>query len=288
MKFLISGEPVAWPARSPTGSIDRRYRHEIGNKLLADAQGRSIPVDDFRFIAKANVLRFFYKSLTTCSAAHPIVNTVKLYQRFITRQGNNPGTINSLPQTVGAIHGIRFPVPMIAILILAVVSSLAGGRPYFQWSSDTAVTIIKAEKVIIEKDKITIIAKAKTSLIRPSGYSKPGSKESASKGKPSARIQISSDKATFIIKRPPLTYNDGQLKRLLASTRRAEFAKELDRGQFKYQRAEWWKRTLQKAKALRDGKKVWPIRYYKPTVVIKENGIESIEGYGYFYAKKIK
>ena len=44
--------------------------------------------------------------------------------------------------------------------------------------------------------------------------------------------------------------------------------------------------TLTAAKALQEGKRVGRIGYYMPSIVIKENLIDSIDGFGYLYPEK--
>src|SRR6185436_13192489 len=71
-----------------------------------------------------------------------------------------------------------------------------------QAASDTDVYLIKAEKVVIEENMVTIIAEAKTSIITLSGDYKEGYKGSTFMGRPMGQITIKSDKATFVIRRP--------------------------------------------------------------------------------------
>jgi hypothetical protein len=54
-------------------------------------------------------------------------------------------------------------------LLLASAFALLVLAASVQAASDTDVTIIKAEKVIIEENAVTIIAEAKTSIITLSG-----------------------------------------------------------------------------------------------------------------------
>jgi hypothetical protein len=75
-------------------------------------------------------------------------------------------------------------------------------------------------------------------------------------GRPVTLVNVKSDKATFIIKRP----HKGQLD-------------------------EAWKMSLKAAKDLQDGQEVGRIGYYGPDMVIKSNLIDSITGFGFLFPK---
>ena len=128
-------------------------------------------------------------------------------------------------------------------------------------ASDADVTIIKAEKVVIEENVVTIIAEAKTSLVTVSGDYKADYKGSTFMGRPSTWTTIKSDKATFVIRRPDSTRVGGPLERV-------------------------WGETLQNARDLQAGKEVGRIGYYTPEVVIRKNLITAIDGPGFLYAKR--
>jgi hypothetical protein len=144
---------------------------------------------------------------------------------------------------------------MKALLLLALLA--ASGRA----ASDTDVTIIKAEKVVIEENVVTIIAEAKTSIITLSGDYKADYKGDTFMGRPMSQITIKSDKATFTIRRPNSTRPGGPLEKA-------------------------WEDTLQAARDLQAGKPVGRIGYYQPEVVIRKNLITSIDGPAFLYGKR--
>jgi hypothetical protein len=121
-------------------------------------------------------------------------------------------------------------------------------------ASDADVTIIKAQKVVIEENTITIIAEARTSITLIRDDHDPAFTGDTWNGMPVTRVQVISNKATFIIKRHP----DGRLP-------------------------EAWQESLKAAKDLQEGKEVGRIGYYAPDIVIKGNMIDSITGNGYLY-----
>jgi hypothetical protein len=128
-------------------------------------------------------------------------------------------------------------------------------------ASDTDVTIIKAEKVVIEEDVITIVAEAKTSIIVLSGDYKADYKGATFMGRPMNQVTVKSDKATFVIRRPNSARPGGPVDKA-------------------------WADTLQTARDLQQGKEVGRIGYYTPEVVIRKNLITSIDGPGFLYAKR--
>ena len=123
-------------------------------------------------------------------------------------------------------------------------------------ASDTDVTLVKVKKVVIGENTITIVAEAKTSitLIRDD-YDRAYTGDNWH-GMPVTRVQVISNKATFIIKRRA----DGALPNA-------------------------WQESLKAAKDLQDGKEVGRIGFYAPDIVIKGNMIDSITGFGFLYAK---
>lgn len=129
-----------------------------------------------------------------------------------------------------------------------------------QAASDTDVSIIKAEKVFIEENAVTIIAEAKTSVITLSGDYKPDYKGATFMGRPMSQVTIKSDKATFIIRRPTPAQKGQALE-------------------------QFWEQTLQTARDLKEGKEVGRIGYYTPEVIIRKNLIVSIDGPGFLYSK---
>jgi hypothetical protein len=135
-----------------------------------------------------------------------------------------------------------------ALLVLASASVHA--------ASDADVSIIKAEKVIIEEDSITIVAEAKTSVTLIQDDPNPDHKGAKWLGRPVHRIPVKSDKATFVLKRP----KEAGLQ-------------------------EPWKTSLKNARDLQDGKEVGRIGFYSPDMVIKGNLIDSMTGLGFLFAK---
>jgi hypothetical protein len=141
-----------------------------------------------------------------------------------------------------------FLAPVLAFLFLATASTHA--------ASDADVTLIKARKVVIEEDVITIVAEAKTRITLIRDNHDPAYKGAQWMGRPVTSVHVKSDKATFIIKHPQH-----------AGLEHA------------------WQMTLQAARDLQEGKEVGRIGYYAPDISIKGNLIDSITGFGYLYPK---
>ena len=144
-------------------------------------------------------------------------------------------------------------VSVFAFLILATTSTHA--------ASDADVTIIKAKKVVIEENAITIVAEAITSITLIRGEHDPAFTGDTWHGMPVTRVQVISNKATFTIKREAA----GAPGRMLANA---------------------WQESLKTAKDLQDGKEVGRIGFYAPDIVIKGNMIDSITGFEYLYPKR--
>ena len=128
-------------------------------------------------------------------------------------------------------------------------------------ASDADVTIIKAKKVVIEENTITIVAEAKTSITLIRGDHDPAFTGDTWHGMPVTRVQVISNKATFIIKRGAEAAPGGPL-------------------------ANAWQESLKAAKDLQEGKEVGRIGFYAPDIVIKGNMIDSITGIGFLHPKK--
>jgi hypothetical protein len=152
--------------------------------------------------------------------------------------------------TIGNPAGLRLNAmkAFLAFLILAAISTHA--------ASDADVTIIKASKVVIEAEVITIVAEAKTRLTLIQGNHKPDHKGAQWMGRPVTHVEVKSDKATFTIRRP----NNAGLEKA-------------------------WESSLQAARDLQEGKEVGRIGFYAPDIVIKGNLIDSITGFGYLYPR---
>ena len=139
--------------------------------------------------------------------------------------------------------------------ILTAVACLTFVTVPIHAASDADVTIIKAKKVVIEKDTITIVASAKSTITLIGGAHDPAFTGDTWNGMPVTRVQVVCNNGTFIIKRP-----------LPASSL-----------------PEAWQASLKAAKNLQDGKEVGRIGFYAPDIVIKGNMIDSITGYGFLY-----
>ncbi len=127
-----------------------------------------------------------------------------------------------------------------------------------QAASDADVTIIKATKVVIEENTITISAEARSTIRLFSGEQDPDYKGGTLYGMPFSAIQVYSRSATFIIKRP---LQEGETT---------------DNS---------WKMSLEAAKSLQAGNEVGRIGYYVPDMTIKKNMIDSMTGFGFLYPK---
>jgi hypothetical protein len=152
--------------------------------------------------------------------------------------------------TTNTTAGLRLNAmkAFLAFLILAAASTHA--------ASDADVTIIKAAKVVIEAEVITIVAEAKTRITLIQDNHNPAHKGAQWMGRPVTHVQVKSDKATFTIRRP----NYAGLEKV-------------------------WESSLQAARDLQAGKEVGRIGYYAPDMVIKGNLIDSITGFGYLYPR---
>ena len=103
-------------------------------------------------------------------------------------------------------------------LLLASAVAWLVLAPSVRAASDTDVTIIKAEKVIIEENTVTIIAEAKTSIITLCGDYKADYKGATFMGRPMNQITIKSDQATFIIRLPDSAQKGQALERFWDAT----------------------------------------------------------------------
>jgi hypothetical protein len=128
-------------------------------------------------------------------------------------------------------------------------------------ASDADVTLLKVEKVVIEESVITIVvAEAKTRITLIRDDYDPKYAGDNWHGMPVTRVQVISNKATFLIKRGAEAAPGGRL-------------------------ANAWQESLKAAKDLQEGKEVGRIGFYAPDIVIKGNMIDSITGFGYLYPK---
>ena len=135
-----------------------------------------------------------------------------------------------------------------------LLCSLASGNA----ASDADVTIIKATKIVIEENTITITAEARSTVRLIRGDHDPDYKGETWHGMPVSTIQVYSGSATFVIKRP------------------LQGGETTDGG---------WKMSLEAAKSLQAGNEVGRIGYYAPDMTIKRNLIDSMTGFGFLYPK---
>jgi len=155
---------------------------------------------------------------------------------------------------------------LIAFVALAAISSQA--------ASDTDVTILKAETVLIESNTVTIVGAARASVTLTTGDYKENYKGDTWHGRPASRITIKADKATFTIKRQ-------YVKPQVLSGVNAEHLKAT---QETFEKG--WQMTVEAAKDLQEGREVGRIGYYAPEIVIRNNLLHSVSGSGYFYRKQ--
>ena len=147
--------------------------------------------------------------------------------------------------------------PLLASVLALLVFLPASARA----ASDADVTLLKVEKVVIEETAITIVvseAKTRITLIRDDHD--PKYTGDNWHGMPVTRVQVISNKATFMVKRPTSAAPGGPLTNA-------------------------WQESLQAAKDLQEGKEVGRIGFYAPDIVIKGNMIDSITGPGFLYSK---
>ena len=151
-----------------------------------------------------------------------------------------------------------------------LLCSMASGNA----ASDADVTIIKATKVVIEDNVITIVAEARTTVTFISDDYKPDYKGDTWHGKPVTRVKIASTKGTFIIKRQQRVKPEGLSDAAAANFKSAQETN--DKG---------WEMTVAAAKDLQAGNEVGRIGYYAPDMTIKGNLIDSMTGFGFLYPK---
>lgn len=142
-------------------------------------------------------------------------------------------------------------------ILLCSILTVLGAAVAAYAASDTDVRHIEAKSVVIEEDRIVITANAVISMkvfTPPDGDSTTTSKFM---GRDAAWVKVVAENATFTVLRP------GQGKK------------------------EWWEEmSVLAARALRDGKEIGRIGYYRPEVTIKRNAVHSITGVGYIYPKR--
>jgi hypothetical protein len=146
-------------------------------------------------------------------------------------------------------------------LIVAAVVCLTFVTASIHAASDADVTIIKAKKVVIEENTITIVAEAKTRITLIRDDYDPKYTGDNWHGMPVTRVQVICNNGTFIIKRPERALQEAAEKVL----------------------QEGWQMSLKAAKNLQEGKEVGRIGFYAPDIVIKGNMIDSVTGQGFLY-----
>ena len=146
-------------------------------------------------------------------------------------------------------------------LLLALVPALVAFVASAHAASDADVTLLKVKKVVIEEAVITIVvAEAKTRITLIRDDYDPKHTGDNWHGMPVTRVQVISNKATFMVQRPTSAAPGGPLTNA-------------------------WQESLQAAKDLQEGEEVGRIGFYAPDIVIKGNMIDSITGPGFLYSK---
>jgi hypothetical protein len=158
---------------------------------------------------------------------------------------------------------------LLPVALLFLTCSMSSVRA----ASDTDVTIIKVEKVVIEEVKITITGQARTTVRLISDTVPVGGAGSTWMGRPVTVAEVMSDRATLIIKRPEVNFNDPD----------GTHAKEKEKSKKTLDDA--WEMSLVAAKELQAGREVGRIGFYEPKISIKGNLIDAIAGFGYLYPK---
>ena len=123
-------------------------------------------------------------------------------------------------------------------------------------ASDADFTIVRAAKVTIEENTVTIIGEAFAFILLISDDHIPDYKGQEWHGMPVTRVKVRTDNnVSLVIKRPAHGPEEG------------------------------WQMTLKAAKELQDGKEVGRIGYYAPDMTIKGNVLAAVTGAGYLYPK---
>ncbi len=123
-------------------------------------------------------------------------------------------------------------------------------------ASDADFTIVKASKVTIEEDTITIVCEAYATITLVNDDHIPEYKGNQWHGMPAERVKVrTGNNAILIIKNG------------------------------KKGPAGAWEGTLKLAKDLQDGKEVGRIGFYEPEMTIKGNVVTAVTGPGFLYPK---
>ncbi len=125
-------------------------------------------------------------------------------------------------------------------------------------ASDCDVAVMNVKSVVIEDGKIIVTAEANVGMviITPDGEAKGKSVQFT--GRESVWIQMKADEATFTVLPP-----------------RGEVEDEF-----------WTDMSRAAAQALKEGKPIGRIGFYRPEITIKKNRIHAVTGRGYIYPKR--
>ena len=154
---------------------------------------------------------------------------------------------------------------LLAIVFLLSLTSFSASI------ENTTAEFTKIHKVIIEKDIITILADATTTVII---VTETKYRQRTYRKKPIASVHPKAYKATFIIKRTPLIYNDPQGTH---AKEKAKVKKILD---------DLWEKTVAQAAILQAKKKGFGVSFYQPEITIKRSHVTQMIGPGVLYEIK--
>ena len=148
-------------------------------------------------------------------------------------------------------YSSRVLAPLFVVLCLINVQTS-------QAASDCDVTIVNVTSVVIEEDKITVTAEANIGMVIVTPDGEAEGKSVRFTGRDSVWIRMKADEATFTILPPRGEVDD-------------EF---------------WTDMSQSAARALKEGKPIGRIGFYRPEITIKRNKIHSITGRAYIYPKR--
>jgi hypothetical protein len=143
------------------------------------------------------------------------------------------------------------------VAALAMLTSFGMSQPC-EAASDCDVKIISVKNVKIEEDKITIQAEASVSMVVITPELPADGKSLRFTGRYSTRIKMKADEATFTVLRPHP----------------------------KVDHKPWTEMTVKAAEALKAGKEIGRIGFYRPDITIRQNRIHAITGRAYIYPKR--
>ena len=153
------------------------------------------------------------------------------------------------------MHTRRLSPGKVIVTIVAILISTVSIQEC-RAASDCDVEITKVKSVMIEDNKITVVAEANIGMVIITPELPKDGKSARFTGRHSTWIRIKADEATFTVLPP-------------------------------HGRTEPWKEmTMQAAKDLKEGKEIGRIGYYRPEIIIKENRIVMVTGKAYIYPKR--